>query len=95
MSARLYVALTPQERAMFQAWQRATTMPMGRVRRGRMLLLLDAGESVSQVARVVGIQRRFVYKWVQRFHREGIAGLDDKPGRGLARRRGQVGAEEL
>lgn len=95
MSARLYVALTPQERALFQKWQRATSMPAGQVRRGRMLLLLDAGATVSHIARAVGIDRRFVYKWAQRFLAQGVEGLADKPGRGRARRRGQVGAEEL
>jgi hypothetical protein len=30
----------------------------------------------------VGIGRRFVYKWVQRFLAQGIEGLADKPGRG-------------
>ena len=30
----------------------------------------------------VGISRRFVYKWVQRFLEQGVEGLADKPGRG-------------
>ena len=30
----------------------------------------------------VGISRRFVYKWAQRFLQHGIEGLADKPGRG-------------
>jgi transposase len=28
---------------------------------------------------MVGITRRFVYKWVQRFLAEGLQGLADKP----------------
>jgi transposase len=34
------------------------------------------------VAVTVGISRRFVYKWVQRFLADGVEGLADKPGRG-------------
>ena len=37
---------------------------------------------ISHIADTVGISRRFVYKWVQRFLQEGVAGLADKPGRG-------------
>jgi transposase len=46
-----------------------------------MLLLLVDGVSIAQIAAMVGISRRFVYKWVQRFQQEGLAGLADKPGR--------------
>lgn len=69
------VTLTPEERSILLAWQRATTMPVGPVRRARVLLLLEGGESVSEVARVVGINRRYIYKWVQRFLAQGVAGL--------------------
>ena len=34
---------------------------------------------------MVGITRRFVYKWVQRFLQTGLMGLADKPGRGSHR----------
>jgi transposase len=37
------------------------------------------------VAATVGISRRFVYKWVQRFLEQGMEGLADKPGRGYYR----------
>jgi transposase len=40
---------------------------------------------ISHIAATVGISRRFVYKWVQRFQQEGLAGLADKPGRGQRR----------
>ena len=38
--------------------------------------------SICDVAATVGISRRFVYKWVQRFLQTGLEGLADKPGRG-------------
>ena len=40
---------------------------------------------ISDVAATVGISRRFVYKWVQRFLTKGLEGLTDKPGRGSHR----------
>jgi hypothetical protein len=31
---------------------------------------------------MVGLTRRYVYKWAQRFLEQGVEGLADKPGRG-------------
>jgi transposase len=47
-----------------------------------MILLLADGVTITDIAATVGICRRFVYKWVQRFLERGIEGLADKPGRG-------------
>ena len=81
----LTVRLTPAERRTLLAWQRATTISAGRARRGRIILLMADGMPISDVAATVGISRRFVYKWVQRFVAEGVEGLADKPGRGYRR----------
>src|SRR6266581_1503985 len=78
----LTIRLTPAERRTLQAWQRATTISAGRARRGRIILLVADGMPISDVAATVGISRRFVYKWVQRFVEKGMEGLTDKPGRG-------------
>ena len=59
----------------------------GVARRGRTILLLADGMTITDIATTVGISRRFVYKWVQRFLEQGLAGLADHPGRGP--RRGQ------
>ena len=78
----LMLRLTPAERQALQAWQRATTISVGRARRGRIILLLADGVTISDIATTVGISRRFVYKWAQRFLEKGVEGLADKPGRG-------------
>jgi len=78
----LTICLTPAERQTLQAWQRSTTISAGRARRGRILLLLADGVTISDIAATVGISRRFVYKWVQRFLAQGLEGLADQPGRG-------------
>ena len=81
----LTIRLTPVERRTLLAWQRATTISAGRARRGRIILLLADGVPISAIATTVGISRRFVYKWVQRFLEKGVEGLADKPGRGSHR----------
>jgi DNA invertase Pin-like site-specific DNA recombinase len=81
----LKIRLTPAERQTLQAWQRATTISAGRARRGRIILLLADGVTISTIAATVGISRRFVYKWAQRFLDKGLEGLADKPGRGYRR----------
>jgi transposase len=48
-------------------------------------LQLADGVPVSHIATTVGISRRFVYKWVQRFMQDGLDGLADKAGRGHRR----------
>jgi transposase len=73
------IRLTPTERQTLLAWQRATTIAAGRARRGRIIILVAEGMPISNVAATVGISRRFVYKWVQRFLKKGVEGLTDKP----------------
>jgi biotin operon repressor len=81
----LTIRLTPSERQTLLAWQRATTLSVGRARRGRILLLLADGMPITDIATTVGISRRHVYKWVQRFLEKGLEGLADQPGRGYRR----------
>ena len=78
----LTIRLTPAERQTLLAWQRATTISAGRARRGRVILLLADRLPISALSDTVGISRRFVYKWAQRFLEKGVEGLADKPGRG-------------
>jgi hypothetical protein len=75
----LTIRLTPTQRQTLLAWQRATTVPAALARRARMILLLADGMTITDIAATVGISRRFVYKWVQRFVQEGVEGLHDKP----------------
>ena len=71
---------------MLLVWQRSTTtISAGHARRGRMLLFVADGVPITDVAATVGISRRHVYKWVQRFLEQGLVGLTDKPGHGSHR----------
>jgi DNA invertase Pin-like site-specific DNA recombinase len=75
----LTIRLTSAERQTLLVWQQSTTLSAGRVRRGRIILLLADGVPISRIADAVGLSRHCVYKWVRRFLREGLAGLADKP----------------
>ena len=77
----LSITLTPEERRTLLAWQRSTTIRMGLVRRARVILLLADGVSITDIAAMVGISRRHLYKWVGRFLAQRVEGLEDKPGR--------------
>ena len=77
----LTIRLTPTERQTLLAWQRATTISAGLARRARIVLLLADGVTITDIAATVGLSRRHTYKWIQRFLREGLEGLQDKPGR--------------
>jgi hypothetical protein len=83
----LTIRLTPAERRTLLTWQRATAIRAGLVRRARIILLLADGATITAIAATVGLSRRHIYKWAQRFIQEGLAGLEDKPGRGGDHRR--------
>ena len=76
------IRLTPEERRTLLAWQRLTSIPAGLARRGRIIILLADGMTITDIAATVGMSRRHVYKWGQRFVQHGLEGLQDKPGRG-------------
>ena len=78
----LTIHLTPAERRTLLAWQRATTIRAGLRRRARMILLVADGGPITDIAATVGISRRLVYKWAQRFLEQGVERLADKLGRG-------------
>ena len=83
-TTQLRITLTPGDRILLESWQRSTTIQAGLARRGRIILLMSEGASISHISRTVGIRRRFIYKWVERFQSLGVSGLSDKPGRGRA-----------
>lgn len=76
---RLTIRLTPDDRQTLEAWQRSLTMPQGHARRGRIILLVEQGARIGEIAHAVGLSRRHVYKWVARFQAQGCEGLADRP----------------
>ena len=78
----LRMVLSPEDRQTLEQWHRSTTIAAGLARRGKIILLLAAGHSHSQVAQAVGIHRTVVRKWARRFLAQRLDGLADAPGRG-------------
>jgi Helix-turn-helix domain len=72
----LFVTLSTEERVVLEHLVRQTTaVPLVQARPARLLLLLDAGQRLAAAAAAVGLSRVRAYKWVHRFHAEGLAGL--------------------
>jgi hypothetical protein len=73
----LQIELNEQERQELERLDRSLVSSHRAVVRARTILLLAAGISVSAVARQVGLGRRIVRKWGERFRRKRLGGLLD------------------
>lgn len=51
-------------------------------KRYQIIVLAIEGYTAPAIARSLGLSRRPCQQWVRRFNEEGLAGLDEKPGRG-------------
>ena len=72
--------------ALTQQVRSSTITPQLR-QRGRLILLLAKGATITDVARHLGLSRKCAYKWIERWHTDGLAGLvDRREGRPLGRR---------
>lgn len=78
----LVVNLTTEQRTELERWRRSMTMPVALVRRANGLLRLADGSSVTEAAAAAQMHRKYLREWVRRFHKQGIDGLYDSPGRG-------------
>jgi hypothetical protein len=71
--------LTDNQRAELQRWQRTSTLPVGLVRRARLILLLDQNQPVNAASATAGLAPKNARKWIRRFLDHGLAGLKDQP----------------
>ena len=78
----LHVILTAEERDRLEQRLRGTTTSLGLARRCRAILGVADGLPLVLVARLVDLTEKHVRKWVQRFLKERLDGLHDRPGRG-------------
>ena len=86
MSEPLFVrSLTPRER---KELTRLVRVGLGArvVRRAQMIRLSGQGKSATEIAALWGVSRPGVRKIINRFNREGIPGLADRPRRGRPRK---------
>lgn len=74
--------ITPTEAAAVERLLRSRTIPVGIYQRVLMVHWSRQGESPSQIARRLDHKFDNVRKWIRRFNAEGLAGLEERPGRG-------------
>jgi DNA-directed RNA polymerase sigma subunit (sigma70/sigma32) len=75
----LKVMLDREQRMVLEEIARTLTYSYRDVIRARTILLLGDGVTQAEVARRVGLRRRIVRKWAERFVEHGLRGLDDAP----------------
>jgi hypothetical protein len=78
----LHVVLTPSVRAVLEQRLRFRSPSLGMARRCRALLAVADGLPLVAVARLVDLTEKPGRQGVQRFLKERLAGLRDRPGRG-------------
>ncbi len=86
---------TPEERAVLEARLRAPTTEQRQVFRARIVLLAAEERSTRSIASEVGTMPRTVSGWRGRFAREGLAGLEDRPRPGPARKYGSEASRRV
>ena len=77
--AALKVVVDHEQRMVLDEIARTMTYAFRDVIRARTILLLADGVPQAEVARRVGLRRRIVRKWAERFVERGLLGLNDAP----------------
>jgi transposase-like protein len=73
------IELTEEQRAELVHLTRSPSVPAGKARRARMVLLAANGVPLREISRIVGVDRNVVRDWLDRYRRKGVAGLEDMP----------------
>ena len=77
------IQLEPETALLLQHWVHSSSTQPRLVRRSRIVLMLANGLSQAAAAQQLGVSRRTVALWKQRFLEGGAAALQrDRPGRG-------------
>ena len=90
------VALTPEEREELTFRSRSRALRAEDVRRAQLILMLDKGDSYSDIQKVLLCQPGYIIKWKNRFISDRLAGLYSRhPGRTTKKRTPQLEARIL
>jgi CRP-like cAMP-binding protein len=73
------ITLSVADEAQCRHWSRQTTIPVQQARAAAIILARAGGMRITDIAAQVGMSRRHVYDWLQRFQAQGVAGLLRKP----------------
>ena len=77
------IELTQEQRDELTQFTRKKYTAYFYAKRAKVILKLDEGQSISEAGRVIEMERRHIYKWVDRYKEFGLEGLNDlqRPGR--------------
>ena len=76
------IRLSREERRVLEGRSRHYTLPYRDAVRAKLVLLAAAGLENTTIGAQLGLPRPIVSKWRQRFFRERLAGLEERPRRG-------------
>jgi hypothetical protein len=79
------IRLSRQEREILENRSRRYTLPYFEVLRAKMILFAAEGRSNDEIATVLSVGRDVVSLWRQRFFRERLPGLEERPRPGRPR----------
>ncbi len=80
------VGLSSEDRQVLERWVRSPSLRAGYVTRAKIILLADAGEGTSSIARRLGVSRPTVISWRERYSAGGLGGLVDASAQGGRKR---------
>jgi|ERR1700691_780285 transposase len=72
------VILAPPERRELRRRARSRSLAVESVRRAKVILMLAAGESYSEICERLGCSDRYISLWKERFQQERLSGLDSR-----------------
>lgn len=75
-------ALGPEEAQAIRQLVRSRTVPAGIYQRALLVQWSSQGLTPIEIARRLPMKWDNVVKWIRRFNQEGLAGLQERPGRG-------------
>ena len=84
-------ALGSEEAQVIEKLVRSRTVPAGIFERALIVKWSSEGLTPLEIARRLPMKWDNVVKWIRRFNQEGLAGLQERPGRG---RKPQIRAEQ-
>ncbi len=73
---RKVLRIDDEQRTELQKWAQSRTLPAGDVFRARLILALASGKSYSQIESELGTSRPTIARWLRRFQKDGLAGLE-------------------
>jgi transposase len=72
------VILAPPERRELKRRARSRSLAVESVRRAKVILMLAAGDSYSEICERLGCTDRYISLWKERFQQERLSGLDSR-----------------